>query len=416
MYFEVTYLNLKTKKKEKKVIEANDIADAASKFKALKIGVFTKAIKIDEPFEIKLEKLKKKLIKKFEPTQIDLEEYIAILEQIYVMLDASLSINDILDNVTEHIKNKKLKEIFTALNQDIKSGMNISTSLKKYEKSIGKLSIAMIELGEQSGLLAESFKELAEILSEILENRKKLKSATRYPIFIVFAMSVAFTIVILFVIPPFKSVFAQLGSNLPLPTRFLLWLENFIRTFGPPILTFSILSISIINYLYAINEKVRLLLDKIILKIYIVGDVIENAMLGRFLFAFEKMVNAGIPIMDALDTALGIVENSYLKQQLFKIKLSIAEGKGLSNGFAETKLFEKMVIQMIRSGENSGSLNRMLEKTSLHYKRKYTEIVDNIATLIEPILIAAIAGFVATLAFGIFLPMWGMADAVNGAK
>jgi len=416
MYFEVSYINIKNRKREKKVIEASDITDAASKFKALKIGIFAGAKKVEEPFEMKVEKFKKTLVKKFEATNIDLEEYISILEQIYVMLDASLSINDILENVTENIKSKKLKEIFTTLNQDIQSGINISTSLKKYEKSVGKLTIAMIELGEQTGLLAESFKELADILSEILENRKKLKSATRYPIFILFAMSIAFTIVILFVIPPFKSVFAQLGSNLPLPTRFLLWLENFLRTFGPFILGFSVITMGVINYLYMINDKVKLFLDKIILKVYIVGDVIENAMLGRFLFAFEKMVNAGIPIMDALDTSLGIVENTYLKHQLLKIKSSIAEGKGLSNGFAETKLFEKMIVQMVKSGESSGSLNRMLEKASNYYKSKYTEIVDNIATLIEPILIAAIAGFVATLAFGIFLPMWGMADAVNGAK
>jgi len=416
MYFEIRYIDLKTKTKKKKVIEGQNISDAINRFKTLKIGIFAGAKPTQEPFEIKFEKIKKQFIKKFEYTQIDLEEYIYILEQIYVMLDASLAIHDILDNVTENIKNTKLKEIFINLKQDIQSGMNLSTSLKKYEKNIGRLSIAMIELGEQTGLLSESFKELADILSEILDNRKKLKSATRYPIFILFAMSIAFTIVILFVIPPFKSVFAQLGTDLPLPTRFLLWLENFLKTFGPFILGFSIIAVTVINYLYLKNSKIKLLLDKIILKIYIVGDVIENAMLGRFLFAFEKMVNSGIPIMDALDTSLGIVENSYLKKQLLKIKSSIAEGKGLSNGFEESKLFEKMIIQMIKSGENSGSLNKMLEKASNYYKSKYTEIVNNISTLIEPILIAAIAGFVATLAFGIFLPMWGMADAVNGAK
>ena len=416
MYFEIRYIDLKTKTKKKKVIEGQNISDAINRFKTLKIGIFAGAKPTQEPFEIKFEKIKKQFIKKFEYTQIDLEEYIYILEQIYVMLDASLAIHDILDNVTENIKNTKLKEIFINLKQDIQSGMNLSTSLKKYEKNIGRLSIAMIELGEQTGLLSDSFKELADILSEILDNRKKLKSATRYPIFILFAMSIAFTIVILFVIPPFKSVFAQLGTDLPLPTRFLLWLENFLKTFGPFILGFSIIAVTVINYLYLKNSKIKLLLDKVILKIYIVGDVIENAMLGRFLFAFEKMVNSGIPIMDALDTSLGIVENSYLKKQLLKIKSSIAEGKGLSNGFEESKLFEKMIIQMIKSGENSGSLNKMLEKASNYYKSKYTEIVNNISTLIEPILIAAIAGFVATLAFGIFLPMWGMADAVNGAK
>ena len=292
--------------------------------------------------------------------------------------------------------------------------MNVSASLKKYEKSVGRLSIAMIELGEQTGLLAESFRDLAEILHEILENRKKLKSATRYPMFILFAMIIAFGVVILFVIPPFKNIFSDLGTELPLPTRFLLWLENFLRIYGPYIIGMSVIFGGVTNYLYHKYESVELKIDKWMLNIYIVGDVINNAMLGRFLYAFDKMVEAGIPIMDALDTALGVVDNLYLRSQLSKIKNAIAEGRGLGIGFGETELFDKMIVQMIRSGEESGSLNRMLAKASNYYRSKYLNIVENISTLIEPILIAAIAGFVIVLAFGIFLPMWGMAEAVSG--
>jgi general secretion pathway protein F len=330
------------------------------------------------------------------------------------MLDASLSLNDIITDVSENIKNKKLKEILDTLNQDIRSGLNVSASLKKYEKELGRLSIAMIELGEQTGMLAESFRDLAEILSEILENRKKLKSATRYPMFILFAMMIAFTVVILFVIPPFKGIFADLGAELPMPTKFLLWLENFLRVFGPWILGGSIIFMGVTNFLYHKYESVELKIDKWMLKVYIVGDVINFAMLGRFLYSFDKMVAAGIPIMDALDTALGVVDNLHLRTQLIKIKNAIAEGRGLGAGFKETELFEKMVVQMIRSGEESGALNRMLGKASNFYRNKYLNIVENISTLIEPILIAAIAGFVIMLAFGIFLPMWGMAEAVNG--
>ena len=411
MFFEITYI--KNRKRFKTIIEAPNFVEATRKFKAKKMGIFVGIKETEEPFSIKVEKLKKNVEKKFS-AKIDLEEYVAILDQIYVMLDASLSLNDILAEVSENIKNKRLKEIFTQLNSDIQSGINISTSLKKYEKDVGKLSISMIELGEQTGLLSESFKELSDILSEILENRKKLKSATRYPMFILFAMIVAFTIVILFVIPPFKNIFAELGSELPLPTRFLLWLENFLRVFGPWIAGISIVMMVVINYLYHKYEKVELFIDKLMLKVYIVGNVINYAMLGRFLYSFNKMVDAGIPIMDALDTALGVVDNLYLRTQLMKIKNSIAEGRGLAAGFSETNLFDRMIVQMIKSGENSGALNKMLEKASNYYRSKYLNIVENISTLIEPILIAGIAGFVTMLAFGIFLPMWGMAEAVKG--
>ena len=412
MFFEVTYL--KDGKRLKKIIEANNFIEASQKFKLQKIGIFLGAKETSEPFSLKFKKFQKDFEKKFDNSSIDLEEYVAILDQIHVMLDASLSLNDILEDITESIKNKKLKEILTQLNQDVQSGLNISTSLKKHEKEIGKLSISMIELGEQTGMLSESFKDLSNILAEILENRKKLKSATRYPMFILFAMIIAFTVVILFVIPPFKGIFADLGADLPMPTKFLLWLEHFLRVFGPWIVGISIVMMGIINYLYRKYEEVELKIDKWMLKVYIVGDVIENALLGRFLYSFDKMVAAGIPIMDALDTALGVVDNLYLKTQLLKIKNSIAEGRGLASGFEDSQLFDKMIIQMISSGENSGALNKMLGKASDFYRRKYLHIVENISSLIEPILIAAIAGFVTMLAFGIFLPMWGMADAVKG--
>ena len=412
MFFKIRYL--KDGKEESLVLEAQNLIEASKKFKLSKKGVFLGAEETDEPFEFKLKHLKETIAQSFESHKIDLDEYIAILEQIYVMLDASLSLNDILSNLTENIKNKTLKKIFNQLNQDIQSGINISTSLKKYEREIGHLSIAMIELGEQSGLLAEAFKELAGILTEINENRKKLKSATRYPIFILFAMMIAFTIVILFVIPPFKNIFADLGAKLPMPTRFLLWLEWFLENFGPWIVAGGVVFMGVINYLYHKYYKVKLKIDKWMLKVYIVGDVVHNALLGRFLYAFDKMVDAGIPIMDALDTALGIVDNAYMKEQLSKIKNAIAEGRGLASGFKDAELFDKMIVQMIQSGEDSGALNKMLDKASKYYREKYLNIVENISTLIEPILIAAIAGFVTMLAFGIFLPMWGMASAVQG--
>jgi len=412
MYFEITYL--KGNQKDTTIIQANNFIEATKKFRNQRIGVFISIKETSEPFNLKIEKLKKSFEKKISSSKIDLEEYVAILEQIYVMLDASLSLNDVLASVSENIKNKTLQHILFQLNQDLQSGINLSTSLKKFEKEIGKLSISMIELGEQTGMLAESFRDLAQILSEILENRKKLKSATRYPIFILFAMMIAFTIVILFVIPPFKDIFSELGAKLPLPTRFLLWLEYFLRTFGPWILGVSVIMMGIMNYLYNTNKKVTMFFDKIILKVYIVGDVIHYALLGRFLYSFDKMVEAGIPIMDALDTALGVVDNLYLNKQLQKIKNSISEGRGLASGFEETELFDNLIVKMIKSGEESGSLNRMLAKASNYYRSKYLNIVENISTLIEPILIAAIAGFVIVLAFGIFLPMWGMADAIKG--
>jgi len=405
MYFKIEYIQegkLKTT-----IIKASSIVEAISIFRNKRIGIL-KNIE-----EVKKTSFLEKLDKRFSIYKIDLQEFVSVLEQIYVMLDAGISIDLVLNNISENIKNKKLKEIFKSVFNDVKAGLNLYEAFKKYEKDLGKLTLSMIKLGEETGDLANAIKDLSTILQEILDNRKRLKKATRYPLFIIFAMSIAFIIVILFVIPPFKTIFAQLNTELPLPTRFLLWIEAAIQNYGIYILTFAFIIFGIILYLYNKSENIRLKLDKLILKIYIVGQVIKLAMIGRFIYVFERLLSSGIPILDAVDIALNIVDNEYIKKRLLLIKNSIQTGGSITQGFKDSKLFENMIIQMVSAGEESGALVLMLQKVSKYYLDKYRYIVDNIAILIEPILIAAIAGFVMTLALGIFLPMWNLTESIQ---
>jgi general secretion pathway protein F len=403
MWFKIVYIS--KGKLSTKIIKANSSREALLILKRRDKRAIVKHIE-----EIKKEPFIDELLAKLDLAKINLEEYISVIDQIYVMLDAGLGIDTVLDNVKENIKNKKLKKIFYALSNDIRAGLSLSESVKKFEKDLGTLSVAMISLGEETGDIARAMKDLSEILSEILENRRRLKKATRYPVFIIFAMMIAFTIVILFVIPPFKSLFASLKTELPLPTRFLLWIEYALEHYGIFILTGAFIIFSILTLLYNKNEKARFLMDKFILKIYIVGPAIKLAMIGRFIFVMHRLIEAGVPIINAVDISLNIVDNKFMYSRLVLIKNSIQMGGSIKQGFEESGMFEKMIIQMIASGEESGSLVHMLKKASNYYLSKYRYLIDNMASLIEPILIAAIAGFVFTLALGIFLPMWNLTE------
>ncbi len=405
MYFKIEYIS---KGKIKSVIiSASSPSEALKKFKNKKLGI----VKSIEEYE--KESFFERFFQKLNLKKINLEEYIAVLEQMYVMLDAGLAIDTVLDEVKQHIKDKKLKKIFYSISNDIKAGLSLTEAFSKFKDDLGILTVSMIRLGEETGDLGGAIRDLANILTEILENRKRLKKATRYPFFIIFAMSIAFVIVILFVIPPFKAIFAQLHTELPLPTRFLLWIEGAIQEYGLIILGGGVVVFSIIAYLYNINEKVKLFLDKMILKVYIVGPVIKLAMLGRFVYVFYKLVDSGISIVDSMDIALNIVENSYIRKKLETIKRAIVSGGSITQGFKDSGMFDSMIIQMVSAGEESGALVLMLQKISKYYFDKYRYIVDNIAVLIEPILIAAIAGFVLTLALGIFLPMWNLTQSIR---
>ncbi|NPA11534.1 MAG: type II secretion system F family protein [Epsilonproteobacteria bacterium] len=404
MYYKIEYI--KQGEVKEVIIRAKTLQDAYKKFRERNLGILKS---ISEYHKKSLSEVLDDAI----DSKVDLEELVAIFEQMYVMLDAGIGIDWVLKNVYESTKNRKLKKILKNVYNDITGGFSLTSAFEKYQKDLGPLVVSMIRLGEETGDMARAVKDLATILQEILDNKRRLKKAVRYPIFVIFAMSIAFVIVILFVIPPFKSIFASLKTELPLPTRVLLWLEHALEAYGLYILGAAMFGFLVLNYFYNKNEKVRFYMDRFMLKVYIVGTVWDLAIKGRFIYVFERLMESGIPILNAIDIALNIVDNEYLKYKLSHIKYSIQRGDSITNGFKEADMFENMIIQMISAGEESGNLVTMLNKVSKYYIEKYRYLVDNISALIEPILIAAIAGFVAMLALGIFLPMWNLTEAMQ---
>ena len=398
------------KKRDSIVLEAENRVEAIKKFADMGIGVLVEIQEISEPLSLKLQKQLAKYKNPIKNRSVNLERYIALLDQLSVMLDAGLPLNFALKEVSKNEKDPMLQAIFNEIYEDIESGKSLYESAKRFERQLGTLSLSMFRLGEETGALAEEIGHLAKILQEILDNRRKFKKATRYPLFIIFAMAIAFVVVIVMVIPQFEAYFKESNMELPLPTKFLLWLEHAVMDYGLYILVGAFGVSVTIGYLYVRHEKVRLFLDKILLKIFIIGKATYYAMLSRFLYIFRVLNDAGIPLIDAIYIALEVIDNSYLRQKIKSIPTAIEEGRSLHQGFEETKLFENMVLEMVRSGEIGGGLGRMLGKINKIYKDRFDYIVDNIAVLIEPVLIAAIAGFILTLALGIFLPMWNLTE------
>ncbi len=411
-YFEIKYL--KNGKRDKIILPSSHKIEAIKSFKSQALGVFIDIKEIDEPFEYKIKSIKEQFQKYVMTKRVPLEPYIAILRHLSTMLDAGLPVTVSLEDVVNSTQNRGLKKIFSEILNQIESGVSLSKAFLKYRYELGEISYAMITLGEQTGALSGAISKLADILQEIYDNKVRLKKAVRYPLITMIAMFLAFGFVIINVVPEFQSLFKEYNTTLPYPTIILLKIESFVSSYYKISLVLILLLTVITIFLYRKNEKFRYYFDKYILKIFIIGKVIKLAMIGRFIYVFERLTQSGVPIIDALNTAIEIVENRFIKERLSLIKQEIEEGKNLTTGFKTTKQFPSMIIQMIKAGETSGSLNIMLKKISRYYSEKYINLVDNVATLIEPILILFIALFVLLLATGIFLPMWSMADAVSG--
>ncbi|RUM67226.1 MAG: type II secretion system F family protein [Sulfurospirillum sp.] len=411
-YFEVNYIQ--KGKRGSEVIKAVSRQNAILMAKArIPNGTVLKAYEISAPLEERFADMKESIFGAMSSKKIKVEALIAAFRQLAVMTNAGISIHDSIREVTKATVDKDLKAIFEQIDEDLNAGKSLTESMMPYKYQVGDITIAMIELGENTGNMSESLTKLSEVLEEMMENAKKLKSAMRYPTTVIVAIAVAFTILMMYVVPKFKEIFEKLGADLPMPTKVLLFLEHALNTYGLYILMAIIATVVYHKYLYKTNDDYKRKVDKYILKVYLIGNVIFFASMNRFMLIFTELVRAGIPIAEALDTAVITIDNEEIKDKLAMVKTAVERGANLTEAFEETELFEGMLIQMIKAGESGGALDKMLEKVSDYYANRFNDIIENLSAYIEPILIGFIAGMVLMLALGIFLPMWDMASAVK---
>ena len=338
---------------------------------------------------------------------------VASIRQLSVMTNAGISIHDSIKEVARAAEDKTLKEIFSAMNDDLNAGLSLTESTEKFRGQLGDVVVAMVSLGEATGNMAESLAKLAAMLQELWENQRKFKKAMRYPMILMIVMAIAFSVLMMYVVPKFREIFEDLGADLPLPTRILLGIESALNNYGIFVLAGIIGTIIALRWAYRNNPEFKKGFDKTILKVYLFGKIIFFSTMSRFMLIFTELVRAGIPIADALDTSVLMVDNHTLKEKLSTVKIAVQQGVSLTEAFNNTGLYESMLIQMISAGEQAGNLDKMLGNVTDYYKEKFDDIIDNISSYVEPIMLFFMAGMVLLLALGIFMPMWDLGKAVK---
>lgn len=401
--------------KTKNTFEALDRNNAISIAKSKNpYGVILKVVETSIPMEQRIAEFKRNLNNGLLKGSVKIENLIASIRQLSVMTDAGIPIHDSVREVAKSTEDKILKEIFIKMDDDLNAGMSLTSSAMAFKNELGDVSIAMIELGENTGNMADSLKKLSDILEEVNNNKKKFKKAIRYPIIVLVAIVLAFSVLMVYVVPKFREIFEQLDAELPLPTIILLGMESLVNNYGVYILVAFIFGMFATKYSYGHNPEFKSKCDKFILKIFLIKDIVFYSTMNRFTLVLAELIKAGIPIVDALDTALLTVGNDEIRTKLSFVRVSVQRGVTLTEAIKETGLFESMLIQMIHAGEQSGTLDHMLGKVTLYYKSKFDAIIDNISSYVEPILLVFIAIIVTLMALGIFMPMWDMGRAVKG--
>jgi MSHA biogenesis protein MshG len=280
-------------------------------------------------------------------------------------------------------------------------------SLARHPKVFGPFYISMVRVGEATGLLDEIFLRLFDHLEFERFMREQVKSALRYPMFVVLAMAAAIVVVNVFVIPAFAKVFAGFGAELPLMTRILLGFSNFMVNWWPTMLVGLVVGIVAFRAWVA-TPAGRLTWESLLLRFPIAGKIVKKAAMARFARSFALSTKSGVPVMQALSNAAQTVDNSFIAMKIEGMRDTVERGESVLRSAIATNFFSPVVLQMVAVGEESGALDDMMEEVGQMYQREVEYELKTLGQQIEPILIVCLGALVLVLALGIFLPMWDL--------
>ncbi|EIO3984553.1 type II secretion system F family protein [Vibrio vulnificus] len=344
---------------------------------------------------------------------VPLEILVLFCRQLYSLTKAGVPLLRSMRGLVQNCENKQLKAALEEVVAELTNGRSLSASMQLHSKVFSPLFVSMIHVGENTGRLDQALLQLANYYEQELETRKRIKTAMRYPTFVISFIVVAMFILNVKVIPQFASMFSRFGVDLPLPTRILIGMSEFFVNY------WMLLAGFIVGLIFGFKAWVatadgRERWDKWRLKFPVVGGVVNRAQLSRFSRTFALMLKAGVPLNQSLALSAEAMGNRYLELKILKMKADIEAGSQVSVTAINSGIFTPLVIQMISVGEETGRIDELLMEVADFYDREVDYDLKTLTARIEPILLVIVAGMVLVLALGIFLPMWGMLDVIKG--
>lgn len=327
--------------------------------------------------------------------------------QLYTLLKSGVPIMRGLAGLQESAISKSFGKVIKDLRESLDAGRELSAAMRRHPDVFNDFYLSMVRVGEMTGRLEEVFLRLFDHLEFDREMRARVKSATRYPIFVMVAMVLAMMVVNLFVIPQFVKVFESFHAELPLMTRILIGTSKFTVDYWPQLLVLTVGGV--FGFRFWIKTSAgRFKWDRSKLKFPIAGKIIQKATMARFARSFALSSRSGVPIVQALTVVSQTVDNDYLSSRVEQMRDGVERGDSILRTAASSGVFTPVVLQMIAVGEESGSLDELMDEIAQMYEREVDYELKTLAAQIEPILITFLGVMVLILALGIFLPIWDL--------
>ena len=346
--------------------------------------------------------------------KVPVMEIMNFTKQLNTLEHAGVPVLTSISALKEQADSAAFKAVLDKVYRDLESGISFSEALEKHPDVFPEFYIHSVRAGEAAGAMEDVLLKLNAQLGRQDEINRKIKKALRYPIMVFIAITIAFIIIVTFVLPQFIKMFAMGGqAELPLPTKILINLSDLFQNYW--YLVFGVvIGIGFSFNYYIHTQQGRYTWDKIKLKIIVFGKLFHMVAIARFTSTLQTLNKSGLPVLQSLDIGSKSSGNKVIEQAVDQIISGVKKGQGLTIPFRNSKMFPPLVIQMISVGEESGSLDNMLQNISEHYDSLVDDAIDNLMAAIEPIMTIVIGGLVALLAAGMFMPMWGMIEAFQG--
>jgi MSHA biogenesis protein MshG len=329
---------------------------------------------------------------------------------IHTLLKAGVPILRALSGLQETTTNLAMKKVIYEIRRSLEGGVDLGASFALHPKVFDTFYVAMVRVGETSGQMDHIFMRLYKHMEFEQFMRKQVKSALRYPSFVIMAMIVAIGVINVMVIPAFETVFKSLGSELPLPTRILMATSHFTIDYGMYLAGALVVAVFIFRQ-WIETPLGKLAWDAWLVRMPLVGPIVTQASLSRFARAFSLSLRSGVPLEKALSSVALTADNTFLAGRIEGMRESITRGDSLTRSAVTAGVFTPMVLQMLAIGEETGTLDELLEEIGELYGNEVEYSIKTLSQQIEPILVIFLGGVVLLLALGVFLPMWDMGHA-----
>ena len=346
--------------------------------------------------------------------RIRLKDVALMSRQFSTMVNAGLSLIKALTVLIDQVDSPALVEVLRDVRRDVEGGQSLSDAMAHHPKAFNRLYVAMIRAGEVGGVLDETLNRVSDILEANLSLRSKIRSAMAYPAVVMVLIVFVTTAMILFVVPVFEDLYADLGegAQLPLATRLLVTLSVVLRSWWFLIIGFAVLGVSGFRRWLA-TENGRLTWDKIRLRMPVFGKLVHKTALSRFSRTMAVLSRTGVPILQAIDIVGETTGNQVVTNALIRVRAAVRKGEGLAGQLGQHDVFPPMVVQMLAVGEETGALDAMLNKVADYYDREVEDTVSALTSLIEPLLIVFMGVSVGAILIALYVPIFNIAGLVN---